>query len=420
LSTRTVTRTAAQNQVGQKCRYAGILDHAIIGFFQRNRFQRRRFMNLQEMTKDRLVAYATELRQELAESKQSEAGLRQIAESLREEEVRYRDFFDTSRDSVFITTLEGKFIDINDAALDTLGYDLADRDSVMQREVVSFYMNPADRYEHTMLISKPGFSKEYPADLLKKDGSIIHVLITTVPRRDSRGAVIGFQGTIRDVTELKRSEETLRTTVQRFYTILSSLYSGVLIVTEDGRVEFANQAFCDMFDLDDAPDDLKGLTAADMIGKIQDVYADAACSLARIEEIVATQQPIKGEEIAIRGDRTYTRDFIPIFVDGKRCGRLWHHTDITERKRTEKEKEKLAADLTEALAQVKKLSGFLPICASCKRIRDDQGYWRQVEDYIRDHSEAEFSHGICPTCVEKLYPGFGKKVPADTERGEKS
>ena len=60
--------------------------------------------------------------------------------------------------------------------------------------------------------------------------------------------------------------------------------------------------------------------------------------------------------------------------------------------------------LEDALSQVKLLSGFLPICSSCKRIRDDKGYWNQIESYIRDHSEAEFSHGICPECAKKLYP----------------
>lgn len=57
-----------------------------------------------------------------------------------------------------------------------------------------------------------------------------------------------------------------------------------------------------------------------------------------------------------------------------------------------------------ALREIKILSGFLPICASCKRIRDDKGYWNQIESYIRNHSEAEFSHGICPDCAKKLYP----------------
>jgi two-component system, cell cycle sensor histidine kinase and response regulator CckA len=82
--------------------------------------------------------------------------------------------------------------------------------------------------------------------------------------------------------------------------------------------------------------------------------------------------------------------------------------EIIRKKRGEDEQAQLMADLTEALAQVKKLSGFLPICASCKKIRDDQGYWRQVEEYIRDHSEAEFSHSICPACAKKLYPDFFK------------
>jgi len=61
-------------------------------------------------------------------------------------------------------------------------------------------------------------------------------------------------------------------------------------------------------------------------------------------------------------------------------------------------------ELRNALAQVKKLSGFLPICAACKKIRDDKGYWQQIEAYIRDHSEAEFSHSICPDCSRRLYP----------------
>jgi hypothetical protein len=60
--------------------------------------------------------------------------------------------------------------------------------------------------------------------------------------------------------------------------------------------------------------------------------------------------------------------------------------------------------LSEGLGRVKTLKGLLPICASCKKIRDDQGYWNQLEIYIREHSEADFSHGLCPDCVKKFYP----------------
>jgi hypothetical protein len=83
---------------------------------------------------------------------------------------------------------------------------------------------------------------------------------------------------------------------------------------------------------------------------------------------------------------------------------------ITERIKMEAEREKLIRELQHALAEVKKLSGFLPICASCKKIRDDKGYWNQIEEYIRTHSEAEFSHGLCPDCTRVLYPDFFRKT----------
>ena len=78
--------------------------------------------------------------------------------------------------------------------------------------------------------------------------------------------------------------------------------------------------------------------------------------------------------------------------------------EIDERLKTERENQTLIIDLKKALKEVKKMSGLLPICASCKKIRDDKGYWNQLEDFIRKHSEAEFSHGVCPDCARKLYP----------------
>jgi K+-sensing histidine kinase KdpD len=70
------------------------------------------------------------------------------------------------------------------------------------------------------------------------------------------------------------------------------------------------------------------------------------------------------------------------------------------------EQRKLIQSLEEARENIKVLSGLLPICSSCKKIRDSEGYWEQIEQYIRSHSEAEFSHGICPECMKKLYPEF--------------
>ena len=87
--------------------------------------------------------------------------------------------------------------------------------------------------------------------------------------------------------------------------------------------------------------------------------------------------------------------------------------DITERKRTEMEREKLIADLQAAQAQVRILSGRLPICASCKKIRDEADQWKPVEEYIQSRSLAHFSHGICPECRLKLYPGYPAAASGD-------
>lgn len=78
--------------------------------------------------------------------------------------------------------------------------------------------------------------------------------------------------------------------------------------------------------------------------------------------------------------------------------------DITERKHIEMERERLIAELQNALEQIKTLSGIIPICSNCKKIRDDKGYWEQVEAYVSKHTDAKFSHGICPECIKKLYP----------------
>jgi two-component system, cell cycle sensor histidine kinase and response regulator CckA len=260
---------------------------------------------------------------------------KRVEEALRESEERYRIFFETSRDCVFMTTVDGLFVDVNDVALDVFGYPLSQKHELLQRKVAGFYANPEERDAISAMLADIGFAKEFPVDLRKSDGTIIHALVTTVARKDPHGKVIGFQGTVRDITEQKRADELLRTTLQRFYTILSSLYAGALIVTEEGRIEFANQAFCNLFDLDVPPESLHGLAAPDMIARIKDVYAHPAEAVARIREVVAKHQPVKGEQIAMRGGRTYMVDYVPLIVDGKGSGRLWYHNDITYLKKAE-------------------------------------------------------------------------------------
>lgn len=95
--------------------------------------------------------------------------------------------------------------------------------------------------------------------------------------------------------------------------------------------------------------------------------------------------------------------------DGRALRMLGTNMDITDRKVTEAQRETLIQELQNALAEVKALSGLLPICSNCKKIRDDQGYWNRIEAYISEHSEATFTHGVCPDCADVLFPGHGKR-----------
>ena len=123
---------------------------------------------------------------------------------------------------------------------------------------------------------------------------------------------------------------------------------------------------------------------------------------------------------SVKKNHGATRDFIVTarpFHDAKKrlTGVVESFQEITELKKLEREKTELILQLRESLNRVKVLSGLLPICAGCKKIRDDRGYWSQLETYISRHSDAQFSHGLCPDCAKRLYPEF--EGPPGEERG---
>ncbi|MCP4105084.1 MAG: response regulator [Desulfobacteraceae bacterium] len=107
-------------------------------------------------------------------------------------------------------------------------------------------------------------------------------------------------------------------------------------------------------------------------------------------------------EDIVKGFRAGGADYITKpFQSEEVLARIEAHLNL---RRLQKHLQEKNAQLKDALEKVKTLKGLIPICANCKKIRDDKGYWHQVEAYIREHSEAEFSHGICSECLKKLYP----------------
>jgi PAS domain S-box-containing protein len=100
----------------------------------------------------------------------------------------------------------------------------------------------------------------------------------------------------------------------------------------------------------------------------------------------------------------------PLFKDNQLSSFIFIIRDITERKERELEREKLIIELSDALDKIKTLEGLIPICANCKKIRSDDGYWEEVEIYVRNHTKADFTHGLCPACTKAMYPDIYEKL----------
>jgi len=209
------------------------------------------------------------------------------------------------------------------------------------------------------------------------------------------------------IYERKRIEGSLQESEQRFRALFDHSNDGILIAdAEKKRFVIGNQTICRM--LGYSPDEIKDLGVMDIHPPEDLPYViDQFEKQARKEIDIAKDLPVVRKDGSI-----YYADVsaFPITLAGKTF-LVGAFRDVTERRQAEAERERLIAELQEAATHVKTLSGLLPICASCKKIRDDKGYWNQIEVYIRDHSQVDFSHSICPDCAQKLYPEvYGKMM----------
>jgi len=146
-------------------------------------------------------------------------------QSLQESEKKYRRFFMTSRNPVFITSKEGQWLDVNDATPKFFGYD--SKKEFLETPVQQFYRHPEDRLKHLEYIEQQGFSKDYPVDLVRKDGSVIHTRITAAPVIIPDQEGISYQGTIQDITAWKKTQQTLQASQKRLELAVNSTGVGL-------------------------------------------------------------------------------------------------------------------------------------------------------------------------------------------------
>ena len=138
------------------------------------------------------------------------------------------------------------------------------------------------------------------------------------------------------------AEQGLRFNLQHFRTVLSNQYSGILVMSEDHRVKFVNEAFCALCGLSEAPSELENLAAAAIYERLKETLEDPEREWQRVQDILTRNEAVKGGKVSIKGGRIFPCDFTPITIDGVSQGRLWHQCDITERKMHETRVERLA------------------------------------------------------------------------------
>ncbi len=200
------------------------------------------------------------------------------------------------------------------------------------------------------------------------------------------------------------SEEIASDALSIVFDAINSSVGGMIITTPEGNIRFANPSFRKMFDY--STTNIIGKNAAELfstkeVRAFSDVITIIDISREDTEEFVVETKDGTNFTVEVSASNVTS-------ASGELVGRMASFVNITKRKEVEADREKLIKKLQDALDKIKVLRGIIPICASCKKIRDDEGYWNQIESYIREHSEAEFSHGIGPDCAKKLYPEFYK------------
>ena len=212
----------------------------------------------------------------------------------------------------------------------------------------------------------------------------------------------------------KRAEKDLRGSEEKYRAIIENMQEGYHEVDIKGNFTFLNESMCK----------ISGYEREELLGMNNRQYTDEenARKVYQVyNRVYRTGEPVKNFEWQIirkGGDRRDIEVSISLIKDaeGHPTGFRGIVRDITDRKQAEEERERLITELQSAIEHIKTLRGIIPICASCKKIRDDKGYWQQVEAYVSRHTEAQFSHGVCPDCMKKLYPEFCEDKETDSKK----
>jgi PAS domain S-box-containing protein len=278
--------------------------------------QRRQKEILEQVVSERTSALKETLRR-----------LEEAHEALKASERRYRDLFESSKDVIYYTSREGKILDVNPAGLELFGYSREEIDSI---RVHDLYEDPGDRDRFVRFIEESGYVKDYELRLKRKDGSLIHALVTASVMRDENGRILGYQGIIKDVTEQRRAERALRESEERYRNILSSIEDAYYEVDLEGNFTFVTEALCRITGL--SKEELIGLNFRDYMDQ---KMADVTYRVFR--DIYETGTPVRNfaYEVTLKDGRKKYMELSASLIrdeNGRPVGFRGIARDVTEQK----------------------------------------------------------------------------------------
>ncbi|WP_054030928.1 PAS domain-containing protein [Desulfatitalea tepidiphila] len=337
----------------------------------------------------------------------------ELEKKLETTEHFYNNILNSIPDIIFIKDDSHRWILLNDASCEVLGHE---RGELIGKTDYDFHSKErADEYwekDNEVLFSESlNVNEELIADA---HGNVKTILTKKSVFKDDIGNRF-IVGIAHDITEQKRAEHALADSERRLADIIEFLPDSTWVIDIEGRVVAWNRAI----------EKMTGIKKEEILGKGDYEYSIPFYGERRptlIDLILKRNQEYEKRYLSIRetdGELAASVSFSPSFrtggtylegkaaklydAEGNVVGAIETVRDITAIKRAEQDRERLITELKEALANVRTLSGLLPICSSCKKIRDDKGYWTRIEAYIKRHAEVNFTHGLCPECAEKLY-----------------
>lgn len=316
--------------------------------------------------------------------------------ALRESEEKFRHLAEIANDMIYRMSLpDGRYEYVSPAAEALFGYppqDFYDSPVLIKKVIHPDWAEYIERQWADLLQGRmPPF---YEYQIIHKSGEVKWLNQRNALIRDDRGRPLAIQGIVTDITPRKLTEEALKESEARLSSLSDASFEAIF---------FSDQGI--IIDQNRTAEEMYGYTREEAIGSPSaDRVIPEDRELVNRSILSGSEKPY--EVTALRKDGTT----FPAEIQARMVSRPGHQIritalrDITERRAMEEQRERTIAELQAALAEIKELRGFLPICSSCKKIRDDAGYWLQVEEYIEDRTDARFSHSICPECYLKLYP----------------